>query len=281
MQFVLSGIEDGSVRACDAEIVTQLIAGILAWSQLLPHWSKNQNIPLLRKRACDAMHLILDTGIARDQNFTFECRETIDSFFPRMENAFDRKQASALKVDLILARASKMFNRTGIESTSIDAVADSLGVTKGAMYHHFKDKNDLVARCYTRSFELYDQFYESSKGQGLTGLEASLTNSHLNIQAQVGPLSPLMPQPGFEALSAKRRSILKTKARQQNHAIADFLRIGQREGVVVPCEHGVVTHICAGAFGWIPKWLPNEREEQGIYIADTMCNLLATGLRNR
>lgn len=37
------------------------------------------------------------------------------------------------------------FARYGYQGTSIDRIAREAGVTKGAIYYHFKDKNDLLA----------------------------------------------------------------------------------------------------------------------------------------
>jgi TetR/AcrR family acrAB operon transcriptional repressor len=44
-----------------------------------------------------------------------------------------------------LAIAIDCFSRHGFAGTSIDQVAKAAGVTKGAIYYHFKDKEDLLA----------------------------------------------------------------------------------------------------------------------------------------
>jgi len=44
----------------------------------------------------------------------------------------------------ILATATKLFLKQGIEATSLDAVAARLGLTKGAIYANFASKPDLV-----------------------------------------------------------------------------------------------------------------------------------------
>ncbi|MFT4571993.1 MAG: AcrR family transcriptional regulator [Hyphomicrobiaceae bacterium] len=45
----------------------------------------------------------------------------------------------------LLAIASDCFSRHGFAGTSIDRVAKAAGVTKGAIYYHFRDKEDLLA----------------------------------------------------------------------------------------------------------------------------------------
>ena len=41
--------------------------------------------------------------------------------------------------------AINCFSRFGFQGTSIDRIARDAGVTKGAIYYHFKDKDDLLA----------------------------------------------------------------------------------------------------------------------------------------
>ncbi|MGH7896661.1 MAG: TetR/AcrR family transcriptional regulator [Candidatus Binatia bacterium] len=44
----------------------------------------------------------------------------------------------------IVAVAIDCFSRHGYQGTSIDRIARAAGVTKGALYYHFKDKQDLL-----------------------------------------------------------------------------------------------------------------------------------------
>lgn len=279
--FLEEGISDGSIRSCDAEIAAQAIVGMLAWAQLLPHWSARPDVPALRKRAKTAMRQMLTAGLACDGKFSLQCPLRAEQFLPVLDNAFDRQESARYKLDQVLAYASKLFNRNGIEATSIETITEPLGVTKGAVYHHFKDKRDLVLQCYERSFQLYDEFAAAAETFGSNGLESALANSHLNIQAQVGRVSPLMPQPGFEAVPPRKRTRFKTQAAAQNQLIAGLLKQGIQQGVAEPCDAKLLTHLSAGAFGWIPKWLPEDRENDGVAIADEICRLIALGLASR
>jgi len=46
----------------------------------------------------------------------------------------------------ILTQAMKMFLEKGYHGTSIDEITQGVGVTKGALYWHFKSKEDLLKR---------------------------------------------------------------------------------------------------------------------------------------
>lgn len=46
--------------------------------------------------------------------------------------------------EAILDAAEKLFFSRGVETTSLDRIAAAAGVTRGAIYWHFKDKADLM-----------------------------------------------------------------------------------------------------------------------------------------
>lgn len=70
--------------------------------------------------------------------------------------------------ELILQTALAMFARDGVAGTSLQQIADSLGVTKAAIYHHFRTKSALVAAVLAPAFEEVAQ--ATSAGRALPDL---------------------------------------------------------------------------------------------------------------
>ena len=279
-RFIGQGVADGSIRACDHDLSAQAIVGMIAWAQLLPQWSGVGRGSQLRARAAASMIDLLSDGLALDRAAVFRCGLRAADFDLQLSNIFDREESSALKLERVLATASGLFNRNGIEATSIDEIAARMGVTKGVLYHYLKDKPDLITQCYERSFALYERFVDASKTHSGDRLDAALINTHLNVQAQAGALSPLMPQPGFGALDDVTRARLQRRASLQNRTLANILQQGVEDGVARPCDALLVTHICAGAIGWIPKWAPVERLRDPVEMGDKICDIFRLGLRN-
>jgi AcrR family transcriptional regulator len=50
----------------------------------------------------------------------------------------------------LLAEATRLFAERGYESTSVQEIVAAAGVTKGAMYHYFGSKDDLLHEIYSR-----------------------------------------------------------------------------------------------------------------------------------
>lgn len=277
-RFIENGVDDGSIRTCDQEIVAQSIIGMIAWSQLLPHWSNTTGMAELRKRTANALNDMLCSGLAKHMPPEFSFATSVDIFKPALSDIFDRAQSSEYKIDRVLSTASYLFNRNGIEATSLDEIAQEMGVTKGVLYHYLKDKDDLIVRCYERAFELQEKFIEYSNTHGKNGLEAAWINAHLNIQAKAGSVSPLMPQPGFGSLPQADQARFRRIAGDQNNRIAKFLKSGMQEGLIRKCEGALVSHICAGAFGWIPKWLESGDPRSPMDIATEICDVVYLGI---
>jgi AcrR family transcriptional regulator len=55
--------------------------------------------------------------------------------------------------DLILNAAREIFLAEGYENTSIRKIATKIEYSPGIIYHHFKDKNDLLLALHDKAFE--------------------------------------------------------------------------------------------------------------------------------
>ena len=61
-----------------------------------------------------------------------------------------KAQQSQRTREVLLSKCLLLFSQRGFASTSIDDIAHAAGVTKGAMYWHFKNKNDLFLAMLAR-----------------------------------------------------------------------------------------------------------------------------------
>ena len=74
-------------------------------------------------------------------------------------------------VEKILDVSMRLFSEKGYEHTTIQDIVDALGMSKGAIYHHFKSKEDIIDRLNDRYYEGLDWFPDLSKIPGENGLE--------------------------------------------------------------------------------------------------------------
>ncbi|MGW4892995.1 TetR/AcrR family transcriptional regulator [Kitasatospora sp. NPDC004240] len=68
----------------------------------------------------------------------------------------------------IIAVALELFSEQGYEQTSLREIADRLGVTKAALYYHFKTKDDIVHGIVVSMAAPIDDTIEWGRGQEWT-----------------------------------------------------------------------------------------------------------------
>lgn len=99
-------------------------------------------------------------------------------------------------INQILTVALNLFMQKGYEQTSIQDIINELGgLTKGAIYHHFKSKEEIWQAVIDHAFKGVDEMLSGIRDdKALNGLEklrkisqASLDNAARNELASVGP----------------------------------------------------------------------------------------------
>jgi len=145
-KFIERGIDDGSIRHCEVETAAQTLIGLVSWVQLSPSWLDADEG---EERTRDAKYVLrlLRRGAGAAHVQVPAIALEVDSLRSRPENPFDRDAAAAMKTETLLATASRLFNRRGIDGVSLDDVTAELGATKGALYHYFDDLGRAIVDC--------------------------------------------------------------------------------------------------------------------------------------
>jgi AcrR family transcriptional regulator len=281
IDLIEAGQADGSIRPCDPLIVAQAIVGVVSWIPLVPRWTGEPEAGFRARARGGALTLIRD-GVATDPDAALAYAPLdIAILRPARGNAFDRDAAAALKLEELLRAASRLFNRKGVEATSIDEIAAEVGATKGVVYHYLADKPDLVARCFRRAFNLSDRILQAVELSAGTAMQRNLSGLALLVQANLDDeFCPLAPIAGVEALPAEAREEIMARVRALEQGYPEVAREGLSDGSVRDVDLTAVAQAMAGAFGWLHKWWRPELADPGAVISEHV-RLLAGGLRAR
>lgn len=68
--------------------------------------------------------------------------------------------------DRILAAARGLFARKGVQKTSLQEIADVLGITKPALYYHFSSREDLVRSIVQPLIDDGERFLRDQEARG-------------------------------------------------------------------------------------------------------------------
>ena len=74
-------------------------------------------------------------------------------------------------VKKILDVSHRLFREKGYDHTTIQDITDALGMSKGAVYHHFKSKEDILDKLTDRYYDEMGWFRGIRLDSSLTGLE--------------------------------------------------------------------------------------------------------------
>lgn len=83
-----------------------------------------------------------------------------------------RNKYPEVTVERILSAAQRLFLEKGYENTTIQDIVDELGgLTKGAVYHHFKSKEEIMDAVGNRMFRENNPFEAVMGRKDLNGLQ--------------------------------------------------------------------------------------------------------------
>lgn len=82
-----------------------------------------------------------------------------------------RNKHPEVTVGKILEVSKRLFLEKGYDNTKIQDIADELGMTKGAIYHHFESKEEIMNKLGETMFIHNNPFETVKKRNDLNGLE--------------------------------------------------------------------------------------------------------------
>lgn len=278
-QIIRRGIAEGQLRAVDPLLAADLLLGSLSWARIAADWLSIENTRASRGRVIAALADLLLVGIAARPDVDYRRSWPLEKLMPADFDPFNSRQASQVKLEKIASTASRLFNRRGIDATSLDNIAEELGTTKGAIYHYFSSKDKLVEFCYARAYRIFETIMAAGEEWQGSGLGQIATTYHLHAQAQLGPISPLRASRGFFAMQASgRASIAQSSSRIIEISNRLYAR-GIADGSVRQVDALFTGSATAGAVLWLPAVLRSVDDmRQAAVVADAVTDILLHGI---
>jgi TetR/AcrR family acrAB operon transcriptional repressor len=190
----------------------------------------------------------------------------------------------------ILDAAERMFSAHGVSRTSLEDVAHAAGVTRGAVYWHFKDKGDLFAAMVNRvtlpleamvarsSDESVEDPLASLKACAVSALKRTATDPqcHRVFDVVTHKCEYLGEMAG---VNNRVSAIQKGCVDRTEQAIRNAIKRGQLPASVNPRLAAI--GLDAMLFGLISNWLANPAYLPLERQAEAMIDMYLDGLRGR
>lgn len=175
-----------------------------------------------------------------------------------------RAAQSDMKRKAIIREAARVFNRRGSHGTTLDEVADRLGVTKAALYRYVDNKNDLLFACHEEAMEIANEQLGIGEQEGRTGLEK------IRI-GMTGYLCVMIGDMGVPVLVLEENALAESSARQIivlrdafEKRLRGLVEEGIRDGSILAVNPKLAVFMLLGALNWVTKWYSPE----GVWTAE-------------
>jgi AcrR family transcriptional regulator len=156
----------------------------------------------------------------------------------------------------IVDAAVQLFAEKGFDATSVQEVVERAAVTKGALYHYFRSKDDLLYEVYHR---LLGQQLAELDGIVAAGLTPADTIREI-IRSLVVTTSGRLAETAIFAremhrLDASRVAAMRVERRRYHETVRDVVARGQRSGeFAATASPDTVTQIVFGVVNQLPHW---------------------------
>jgi len=156
----------------------------------------------------------------------------------------------------VLAAAAKLFYTKGYEATSVQDLADALGILKGSVYHYIRTKEDLlfavVEDAHAASIANVDKL-RSLEGDAPTKI-AAFVGAHLELLIRERiKLGVYLHD--FRSLSSAHRRTVSAQRREYSDYLLSLIEQGQQEGTVAAdLDANVTTIAILGMLNWTHEW---------------------------
>ncbi|HMI74885.1 MAG: hypothetical protein QOD95_733 [Gammaproteobacteria bacterium] len=273
-----AGAKAGDIRFCDFPIVARTIISIIHSIPL--------NSPLAvalrvsRPEIIAAAKDILADGWAADR--TREVNPPPIDFSPLLAQPgglFDRGAQFEAKREKILAAASQLFNRRGVDTTSLDDIAAAVGATKRTLYHYVGDKQTILSACYARTDRIFSFIREQATAQGGSAADTLIAVLRANaISHQRDDIEPLRSSTGYDSLSAEEKVLATERGKVLVQAYRALCREAHGEHSMRDVNRDCLLLFMRGAGSWLAKGLVRGDDPRKAQIAAEIADLLRLGL---
>jgi AcrR family transcriptional regulator len=180
----------------------------------------------------------------------------------------------------LLSVAAELFAEKGFDATSVQEVVERAQVTKGALYHYFDSKQDLLYEIYHSiiSVQLADleRILAAGDPPGPT-LRAIIVNLIETTAARAdqalvfGREMHRLDQPRMDAVRADRR--------RYHDLVRDVVARAQAAGDFAPvADADTVTLVVFGVINQLPRWYSPRGAKTPAQLGDEIADLILAGL---
>jgi len=183
--------------------------------------------------------------------------------------------------DDVTQAAVELFASRGYANTSVQQIVEAAGVTKGAMYHYFESKDDLLFGIYDRLLSLQKERLEEIVGRG-GPVDEMLRSVCIDvIETSIDDIAAgTVFFRSMHMLSEPRGQEVTRRRREYHDDFSDLIARGQAEGFWrTDIPRAVLSAHFFSDLHYLSHWYSPEGPQSKTLVAEQLTDLFLTALR--
>ena len=181
------------------------------------------------------------------------------------------------RLDEVLRAAARLFSEQGFRQATLEDVAAALNVTRPALYHYARSKDELASRCLDIAISEIDEAIDSAR-RHKTGREQIALFFRRYAEIICDDFGRCFVLVNRREYGPELQEINRSQQRRLDHAVREMVQIGVADGSLRDVDPADVSRALFGAINGVPVWFrPGGRRTPG-HIADDFLLLLLTGI---
>lgn len=179
----------------------------------------------------------------------------------------------------IIDTAVELFHKKGYRATSLDDLAQELGISKAALYHYVESKEELLFIIYTQALSsIFEETYRIAS-MGLPAeekLKMIIRNHLVNIIIKNVSLFFVFFTEENQ-LPERYYRMVKEKKKEYDGIIQRIIQEGIAQGAIREVDPRLLGYAIVGMCNWLYKWFHPKVPYSPEHIADQFVRILEKG----
>jgi TetR/AcrR family transcriptional regulator, cholesterol catabolism regulator len=192
-----------------------------------------------------------------------------------------RREQVVIRDDIVQA-ATRIFSRRGYHGTSMQHIAEELGMRKASLYHHVSAKEDLLFAIHQRLIDKLVngtlEVVSSSLGPEEKLRRIILVNTQM-VTGDVDAVSVFLKE--RDAIAGERWAGVVAQRDVYEQMVAGVIRDGVNSGVFVQADPALLTKAVLSMPSWASMWFRAEGPMNAEQLAELFSDVALYGIVGR
>ncbi len=189
-------------------------------------------------------------------------------------------RAAANREEEILSAAARIFLQKGYHGTSVQDIADAVGLLKGSLYHYIRSKEQLLARLFDGALEDTVRELEAIARRDAPAGErlADMVRAYVRaVTANLDAVGLYLRE--WRSLPARELAGLAARRRAMRALFREVLSEGARRGELAPGDADVTALAILGMCNWVYEWYRPDGRLSADAIGDELADRALRAVR--